>query len=106
MLYGASLALEFVALVVLRIREPELARPFRVPGGLAGAILVGVVPTLLLTLSLLDSAHETVLGMNVLAFGILMILAGFTVYFGTGPLRRRHSRTATPESLVQFQGPQ
>src|SRR5271167_2458369 len=38
MIYGASLALEFVALIVLRIREPELKRPFRVPGGMFGAI--------------------------------------------------------------------
>src|SRR5258706_3588365 len=37
MLYGASLMLEFVTLVALRIREPELKRGFRVPGGLAGA---------------------------------------------------------------------
>src|SRR5277367_1841949 len=37
MIYGASLALEFVALIVLRIREPELKRPFRVPGGMFGA---------------------------------------------------------------------
>src|SRR6202023_3714751 len=38
LLYGASLLLEFMALAVLRFREPELARPFRVPGGLFGAI--------------------------------------------------------------------
>jgi len=31
LLYGASLSLEFVALVVLRIREPELRRPFAFP---------------------------------------------------------------------------
>ena len=38
-LYGASLLLEFIALAVLRVREPELKRPFRVPGGLAAALL-------------------------------------------------------------------
>ena len=38
MLYGASLFLEFMALAVLRFREPDLNRPFRVPGGLFGAI--------------------------------------------------------------------
>src|SRR6202045_939960 len=47
-LYGASLMLEFVTLVVLRIREPELKREFRVPGGLTGAILEGVFSLLLL----------------------------------------------------------
>ena len=32
LLYGTSLVLEFVALAVLRWKEPELDRPFRVPG--------------------------------------------------------------------------
>ena len=35
-LYGAALILEFVALVVLRLREPSLPRPFKIPGGIAG----------------------------------------------------------------------
>jgi amino acid transporter len=34
LLYGCSLALEFVALIFLRIREPDLPRAFRVPGGM------------------------------------------------------------------------
>jgi amino acid transporter len=51
-IYGGSLALEFVALVVLRIKEPATARPFRVPGGLVGAVMVGVVPMTLLGWSL------------------------------------------------------
>src|SRR5258707_12805107 len=42
MLYGISLMLEFVTLVALRIREPELKRGFRVPVGLAGAISCGI----------------------------------------------------------------
>ena len=51
LLYGASLGLEFVALVVLRIREPELKREFRVPGGLLGAIAIGIPPLLLIGFS-------------------------------------------------------
>src|SRR5690349_8843747 len=39
MLYGASLMLEFVTLVVLRVKEPNLKRGFRVPLGLTGAAL-------------------------------------------------------------------
>jgi amino acid transporter len=94
MLYGASLVLEFVALVALRIRQPQLPRPFRVPGGLAGAILVGVFPTVLLTLSLVRSHHEKVFGMNGLTFGVLAILAGFAAYYATAPLRRKQSLQA------------
>ena len=88
-LYGASLMLEFVTLVALRIREPELKREFRVPGGLAGAILVGIFPLLLLGLALAHGGSETVLGMNGLVFGLVIILAGFAVYLGTARLRRR-----------------
>src|ERR1700726_4756373 len=55
MLYGASLMLEFVTLVVLRIREPELKREFKVPGGLVGAISCGVFPLLLMSLAMVES---------------------------------------------------
>jgi amino acid transporter len=91
-LYGASLMLEFVTLVVLRIREPELNREFRVPGGLPGAILAGVFPLLLLGLAVVHGGNETVLGMNGLVFGFVIIVAGFVVYVGTARLRRRASR--------------
>ncbi|HEX4486368.1 MAG TPA: APC family permease, partial [Terriglobales bacterium] len=63
LLYGGSLSLEFVALVMLRIRQPNLSRPFRVPGGLAGAVAVGVAPVLMLGFAVLRSQHEQVLGM-------------------------------------------
>jgi amino acid transporter len=88
MLYGGSLLLEFVTLVALRIREPNLLRTFRVPGGLTGAVLAGVFPTLLLTFAIVHSEHETVLGMNGLSFGALIVLAGVAAYFATWPLRR------------------
>jgi len=87
MLYGFSLMLEFVTLVVLRLREPELKREFRVPGGLPGAILAGVFPLALLLLALVKSGSETVLGMNGLLFGALIIGCGFLVYASTRKLR-------------------
>jgi amino acid transporter len=87
MLYGFSLMLEFVTLVVLRLREPELKREFRVPGGLPGAILAGVFPLALLLLALVKSGSETVLGMNGLLFGALIISCGFLVYAATRKLR-------------------
>jgi len=87
MLYGASLSLEFVTLVVLRIREPDLERSFRVPGGLLGAILAGVFPLALISLAIVRSQGEIVLGMNGLVFGALIIVSGFFVYLATGKLR-------------------
>jgi amino acid transporter len=81
LLYGFSLALEFVALAVLRFREPELARPFRVPGGLFGAIAIGIPPMLLLGFSVIRSEHESILGMSSFAFGMILIAAGVVAYF-------------------------
>ena len=69
-------ALEFVALIVLRIREPELPRPFRVPGGMFGAVAVGIAPMLLLGFSIVRSQSEQVLGMSSFAFGMLLIGGG------------------------------
>ena len=57
-LYGASLVLEFIALAVLRKREPGLARPFRVPGGMAGAIALGVAPAALIIYAIVASRGE------------------------------------------------
>jgi amino acid transporter len=80
LLYGASLSLEFAALIYLRIREPELPRPFRVPGGMFGAIAIGITPMLMLGFSIVRSEHESVLGMSSFAFGVLLIGAGIVAY--------------------------
>jgi amino acid transporter len=80
LLYGASLTLEFIALVVLRIKEPTLRRPFKVPGGTWGAALLGVCPVLLLGFSAVHGESEQVLGMNGLTFGLLLVAGGFVVY--------------------------
>jgi amino acid transporter len=80
MIYGASLTLEFVAMVCLRIREPELKRPFRVPGGLFGAIAVGIPPVLLLGFAIIRSEHEVVLGMSSFLFAMIVIGAGVVAY--------------------------
>jgi amino acid transporter len=80
LLYGFSLMLEFIALAVLRFREPELARPFRVPGGLFGAIAIGIPPMLLLGFSIIRSEHEQVWNMSSFAFGMILIAAGVVAY--------------------------
>jgi amino acid transporter len=100
MLYGGSLLLEFITLVVLRIREPHLRREFRVPGGLAGAVLAGVCPTLLLTLAVVHSQRERVLGMNGLIFGALIVLAGFAMYVATASFRSTHPAAATTQGAA------
>jgi amino acid transporter len=80
LVYGGSLFLEFLALVVLRVTEPDLPRPFKVPGGLFGAVFAGVLPTLLLIFYALHGDHEQILGMSSLTFGAILIVAGFVGY--------------------------
>ena len=87
LLYGASLTLEFLALIWLRFREPDLPRPFRVPGGKLGAIAIGIAPVLLLGFSIVRSQTEQVLGMSSFSFGMILIGAGVGVYFLNAALK-------------------
>lgn len=80
LIYGTSLVLEFVALITLRVREPGLARPFRIPGGLAGVLVVAVCPTLLLGFSVVQGQREEIFGISSLSFGLLLIAAGVVAY--------------------------
>lgn len=79
-LYGGALMMEFVALVVLRFREPELKRPFCVPGGVVGAIAVGVGPALLILYALWAARDEHVAGVPALLFAAAVGVAGALVY--------------------------
>jgi amino acid transporter len=79
-LYGAALLLEFAALVVLRLREPSLVRPFRIPGGTGIAIAIGIGPTLLIAFALWAARGESVAGIPALLFAAIIALIGPLVY--------------------------
>ena len=81
MLTGLSILLEFWALVALRVREPELARPFRVPGGMAGVVALGVPPLALMIAALARNRTELVGSTNELVIGVVVIASGMALYF-------------------------
>ena len=97
LIYGLSLSLEFVALVALRIREPELARPFRVPGGMFGAAAVGIAPVLLLGFALVRSQSEQVWGISSFALGAAVVAAGVIAYAVNYALKPAGWTTQEPE---------
>ncbi|MGD0962402.1 MAG: APC family permease [Candidatus Acidiferrales bacterium] len=102
LLSGASVVLEFAALFALRVKEPDLERPFRVAGGMPGAALIGVCPLLLLGISMFHSESERILGVNGLLFGVLLMVAGFIAYWaqsaiGTG-VRLAPAPSDTPKA--------
>ncbi|HEU5339686.1 APC family permease [Edaphobacter sp.] len=79
-LYGAALVLEFVALAVLRVKAPAMPRPFRIPGGLAATIALGVGPAALIAFALWTARGERVAGLPAPAFAALIALLGAVVY--------------------------
>jgi amino acid transporter len=89
LLYGLSLVLEFAALIALRVREPELLRPFRLPGGLGMAAMLSAMPTTLVLWALYAARDErfSFAGHSapVLAIGAGVIAVGCLLY----PLVRR-----------------
>ena len=79
-LYGGALLLEFVALVVLRVKAPAMPRPFRVPGGVWGTLTIAAGPTVLIGFALWAARGEQVAGMPALTFAALIAVAGPLIY--------------------------
>ena len=96
LLTGASLVLEFAALVALRVREPRLPRPFRIPGGLPAAWLLGVGPTALLLLALWRTLADNGFTRN-LALGLGLTALGPLLYWAARWFRRAPAESETPE---------
>ena len=88
-LYGLSLLLEFIALFVLRLREPQLPRPFRIPGGLVGAALAGLFPAALIGLALWHGRAEQAGSLSALSLGSILVLAGPVIYWASIWVQRR-----------------
>jgi amino acid transporter len=90
LLTGLSILLEFWALVALRVREPDLARPFRVPGGLAGAVAIGIPPLALVVAAFARNRAEIVGSTNEMVIGFGVIVAGVVLYFLSGAISRKN----------------
>jgi amino acid transporter len=102
-LYGTSLILEFLALIALRIREPQLPRPFRA-GNLFFACLLAVGPTLLIAYVLYGSRSEklgdaftALANVSSLLFACGIALLGPLFYWFTArPIARRRALAGGP----------
>src|SRR5207247_1682037 len=80
LLSGLSVLLEFWALAALRIREPGLRRPYRVPGGVAGCVLIGLPPLGLIIITGIRTGRDTVGHWNSLAAALAVIALGPALY--------------------------
>jgi len=104
-LYGSSLLLEFVALVVLRIREPELKRPFKA-GNLAVACALGVGPAVLIGYALYAARGEKIGSISALLLAAAVALLGPAFYWlMAAPMaRQRRAQAMTIEPLAEYSG--
>lgn len=77
LLYGAGLFLEFLALIILRVREPQRPRPFRIPLNTAGLIIMILLPTAVYLIALTGTLYtsEKMWGPVGLAIGMLLSAA-------------------------------
>jgi amino acid transporter len=89
LLTGLSILLEFWALVALRVREPALARPYRVPGGTLGVVLLGVPPLGLMIATIVRNRQELIGSTDELTIGLSVIAAGVIAYFVSAAIARR-----------------
>ena len=101
-LYGSSLLLEFVALAVLRFREPELERPFRA-GNLFFACVLGVGPAVLIAYALYASRAERIFGTtSALVFAAAVGLLGPVLYGLTMLIEKlfKHGKQQVPTASI------
>jgi amino acid transporter len=73
-LYALALIPEFAALIWLRVKEPQLHRPYRIPGGVLGVILLSLPPVALCIVSMCLAEWATQL------VGVGAILTGLVVF--------------------------
>ena len=84
-LYGGAMLLQFVALIVLRVREPSLARPFRIPGGVLGLLGLAALPMGLLALALWfgrAGGTQGMWGLGAMQTGLAIAAVGPVLYAG------------------------
>lgn len=76
-IYSFALMLEFASLIALRIKQPHMKRPFRVPGGWPGIVVITVLPLAVIV---------TAIYYQVLDVGWVQGIGWAAVGLATGPI--------------------
>lgn len=96
-LYSMALILEFVALIALRIKEPHMRRPVRVPGGWLGVAIVTILPVFVLGVAVYSTIAEE--GIQALYLSLAAIASGPIVY----PFLKRFIKKDQPDVEVPIE---
>lgn len=87
LLYGVSLILQLIALIALRIKEPNMPRPFKIPGGLPVVIILALLPTAIILLAVRGTLQEE--GANFLMLAGALLASAPVAYLITRALFKR-----------------
>ena len=88
LLYALALFLEFGALIALRMREPELRGPFRIPLGTAGVVVLAAVPAVVLVIVVALELQDASYGLPAVLGALGAAALGPVAYFAAVRYRR------------------
>lgn len=81
-LYGLGMLAVFAAFIKLRVKNPDLARPYRIPVGTAGAAFMCAPPVVLITTVMCLASARTVI------INAIVVVASVGVYYGVEHVKR------------------
>ncbi|HVZ98081.1 MAG TPA: hypothetical protein VG847_14465, partial [Chitinophagaceae bacterium] len=79
-LYGTALFLEFISLLILRIKKPLQHRPFRVPLPVWGLSVIFIIPVLLFAIALSGAFMAEGDSFKPALFAVAALLSGELVW--------------------------
>jgi amino acid transporter len=86
LLYASEVFLEFIALLALRYKEPDLPRPFKIRGGWFVLILITISPMLFALTVIYATLTDENTDLRHLGIVVLALLSGVVLYF----FRKKH----------------
>ncbi|WP_425144746.1 APC family permease [Deinococcus sp.] len=89
LMYGVSLLLQFAALIALRLREPRMRRPFRIPGGLPAVVVLSLLPAVILVMAVVTTVQDKDKGPSFVALSLPLLAAGPLLYLLTRAIFKR-----------------
>ncbi|OIW09606.1 hypothetical protein TanjilG_28205 [Lupinus angustifolius] len=96
-LYCFGMILEFIAFIWLRIKQPNVHRPYKIPGGTAGAIIMCIPPTILIFVVMAFSTLKVVV-ISLIAMMIGLVLHPFLKFLE----RKRFTKFSVRPHLQHF----
>lgn len=93
-IYAGALALEFAALIVLRITAPDMERPYRIPGGWPVVIIVALAPMAVIAFAVYSQVQEEGF-VKAVGWAAAGLATGPPLYYFFRCRRKKHGWTDT-----------